>query len=124
MRNLEQGLNNNIALLEKTLSKKAILNIYGNLKVLEYRAITEKESDLLYRIQNIIVELEEFILRDECDYYMGKTYQYQGEIYPSFSNNLEDAKVYKSKKAAINSCNRLNEKISNGQIYKVFEIKE
>ncbi|HDI3014060.1 TPA: hypothetical protein PL520_001336 [Clostridium perfringens] len=62
MSNLEQGLNNNIALLENTLSKKSILNIYGNLKVLEYRAITEKESDLLYRIQNIIVELEEFIL--------------------------------------------------------------
>ncbi|EGT3613218.1 hypothetical protein E5N06_07660 [Clostridium perfringens] len=62
MSNLEQGLNNNIALLENTLSKKSILNIYGNLKVLEYRAITEKESDLLYRIQNVIVELEEFIL--------------------------------------------------------------
>lgn len=62
MSNLEQGLNNNIALLENTLSKKSILNIYGNLKVLEYRAVTEKESDLLYRIQNIIVELEEFIL--------------------------------------------------------------
>ncbi|WP_349398651.1 hypothetical protein [Clostridium perfringens] len=62
MSNLEIGLNNNIALLEKTLSKKSILNIYGNLKVLEYRAITEKESDLLYKIQNVIVELEEFIL--------------------------------------------------------------
>ncbi|NGT56573.1 hypothetical protein G6Z15_02470 [Clostridium perfringens] len=62
MSNLEMGLNNNIALLENTLSKKSILNIYGNLKVLEYRAITEKESDLLYRIQNVIVELEEFIL--------------------------------------------------------------
>ncbi|MFR5594621.1 MAG: hypothetical protein ACLTK6_15855 [Clostridium perfringens] len=62
MSNLEQGLNNNIALLENTLSKKSILNIYGNLKVLEYRAITEKESDLLYRIQNVIVDLEEFIL--------------------------------------------------------------
>ncbi|WP_263453073.1 hypothetical protein [Clostridium perfringens] len=37
MSNLEQGLNNNIALLENTLSKKSILNIYGNLKVLEYR---------------------------------------------------------------------------------------
>ena len=55
MSNLEQGLNNNIALLENTLSKKSILNIYGNLKVLEYRAITEKESDLLYRIQDIIL---------------------------------------------------------------------
>lgn len=62
MSNLEQGLNNNIALLEKTLSKKSILNIYGNLKVLEYRAITEKESDLFYRIQKVIVDLEEFIL--------------------------------------------------------------
>lgn len=62
MSNLEIGLNNNIALLENTLSKKSILNIYGNLKVLEYRAITEKESDLLYRIQKVIVELEEFIL--------------------------------------------------------------
>lgn len=45
MSNLEQGLNNNIALLENTLSKKSILNIYGNLKVLEYRAITEKENE-------------------------------------------------------------------------------
>lgn len=62
MSNLEQGLNNNIALLENTLTKKSILNIYGNLKVLEYKAITEKESDLLYRIQNVIVELEKFIL--------------------------------------------------------------
>lgn len=62
MSNLEMGLNNNIALLENTLSKKSILNIYGNLKVLEYRAFSEKESDLLYRIQNVIVELEEFIL--------------------------------------------------------------
>ncbi|EOU1808284.1 hypothetical protein IZT13_002868 [Clostridium perfringens] len=67
MSNLEMGLNNNISLLENTLTKKNVskqnlLNIYGNLKVLEYRAITEKESDLLYRIQNVIVELEEFIL--------------------------------------------------------------
>ncbi|MGU9239969.1 hypothetical protein ACV3Z1_14635 [Clostridium perfringens] len=62
MSNLEQGLNNNIALLEKTLSKKSILNIYGNLKVLEYRAITEKESDLLYRIQTVIMDLEEYII--------------------------------------------------------------
>lgn len=62
MSNLEQGLNNNIALLENTLSKKSILNIYGNLKVLEYRAITEKESDLLYRIQTVIMDLEEYII--------------------------------------------------------------
>ncbi len=62
MSNLEIGLNNNIALLEKTLSKKSILNIYGNLKVLEYRAITEKESDLLYRIQTVIMDLEEYII--------------------------------------------------------------
>lgn len=62
MSNLEMGLNNNIALLEKTLSKKSILNIYGNLKVLEYRAITEKESDLLYRIQTVIMDLEEYII--------------------------------------------------------------
>lgn len=62
MSNLEQGLNNNIALLEKTLSKKSILNIYGNLKVLEYRAISEKESDLLYRIQTVLMDLEEYII--------------------------------------------------------------
>ena len=62
MSNLEQGLNNNIALLENTLSKKSILNIYGNLKVLEYRAISEKESDLLYRIQTVIMDLEEYII--------------------------------------------------------------
>lgn len=63
MSNLEIGLNNNIALLEKTLSKKSILNIYGNLKVLEYRAITEKESDLLYKIQSVLLDLEDFILK-------------------------------------------------------------
>lgn len=62
MSNLEQGLNNNIALLEKSLSKKSILNIYGNLKVLEYRAISEKESDLLYRIQTVLMDLEEYII--------------------------------------------------------------
>ncbi len=67
MSNLEIGLNNNIALLENTLTKKNVskqnlLNIYGNLKVLEYRATTEKESDLLYRIQDIILDLEGFIL--------------------------------------------------------------
>lgn len=63
MSNLEMGLNNNIALLENTLSKKSILNIYGNLKVLEYRAITEKESDLLYKIQSVLLDLEDFILK-------------------------------------------------------------
>ena len=63
MSNLEIGLNNNIALLENTLSKKSILNIYGNLKVLEYRAITEKESDLLYKIQSVLLDLEDFILK-------------------------------------------------------------
>lgn len=67
MSNLEIGLNNNIAFLESILSKgnkskRDLLNIYGNLKVLEYRAITEKESDLLYRIQDIILDLEGFIL--------------------------------------------------------------
>ena len=62
MSNLEMGLNNNIALLEKTLSKKSILNIYGNLKVLEYRVFSEKESDLLYRIQEVLLDLEGFIL--------------------------------------------------------------
>ena len=62
MSNLEMGLNNNIVLLEKTLSKKSILNIYGNLKVLEYRAISEKESDLLYRIQTVLMDLEEYII--------------------------------------------------------------
>ena len=67
MSNLEIGLNNNIAFLESILSKgnkskRDLLNIYGNLKVLEYRAFFEKESDLFYRIQKVIVDLEEFIL--------------------------------------------------------------
>lgn len=62
MSNLEQGLNNNIALLENTLSKKSILNIYGNLKVLEYRAFSEKENDLAYRVQNVIMDLEKYII--------------------------------------------------------------
>ncbi|MDM0903861.1 hypothetical protein QTI75_13790 [Clostridium perfringens] len=67
MSNLELGLNNNIAFLESILSKenkskRDLLNIYGDLKVLEYRAFFEKESDLFYRIQKVIVDLEEFIL--------------------------------------------------------------
>ncbi|MGU8944062.1 hypothetical protein ACV30B_15545 [Clostridium perfringens] len=67
MSNLEIGLNNNIAFLESILSKenkskRDLLNIYGDLKVLEYRAFLEKESDLFYRIQKVIVDLEEFIL--------------------------------------------------------------
>ncbi|HAT4350149.1 hypothetical protein [Clostridium sp.] len=67
MSNLEIGLNNNIAFLESILSKenkskRDLLNIYGDLKVLEYRAFFEKESDLFYRIQKVIVDLEEFIL--------------------------------------------------------------
>lgn len=67
MSNLEMGLNNNMAFLESILSKenrskRDLLNIYGDLKVLEYRAFSEKESDLFYRIQKVIVDLEEFIL--------------------------------------------------------------
>ncbi len=67
MSNLEIGLENNIELLESTLakekvSKKSILSIYGNLKVLEYRAVTEKENNLLYRIQEVLLDLEGFIL--------------------------------------------------------------
>ncbi|EDT26076.1 hypothetical protein C0L77_000597 [Clostridium perfringens] len=67
MSNLEMGLNNNITLLENTLTKKNaskqnLLNIYGNLKVLEYRAFSEKESDLLYRIQTVLMDLEEYII--------------------------------------------------------------
>ncbi|HAT4343446.1 TPA: hypothetical protein I9085_002416, partial [Clostridium perfringens] len=51
MSNLEMGLNNNMAFLESILSKenrskRDLLNIYGDLKVLEYRAFSEKESDL------------------------------------------------------------------------------
>ncbi len=67
MSNLEIGLENNIELLESALSKekvskKSILSIYGNLKVLEYRAVTEKENNLLYRIQEVLLDLEGFIL--------------------------------------------------------------
>lgn len=67
MSNLEIGLENNIELLESALSKekvskKSVLSIYGNLKVLEYRAVTEKENNLLYRIQKVLLDLEGFIL--------------------------------------------------------------
>lgn len=67
MSNLEQGLERNSILLENKLardniSKMHLLNIYGNLKFLEYRAVIEKENVLLYRIQKFILELEEFIL--------------------------------------------------------------
>lgn len=66
MSNLEIGLINNMALLESILSKenksRDLLNIYGNLKVLEYRAFFEKESDLFYRIQKVIADIEKFIL--------------------------------------------------------------
>lgn len=67
MSNLEQGLESNVILLEDTLakdkvSKERLLKTYGNLKVLEYRAVTEKENNLLYRIQEVLLDLEEFIL--------------------------------------------------------------
>lgn len=67
MSNLEIGLINNMVLLESILSKenrskRDLLNIYGDLKVLEYRAFFEKESDLFYRIQKVIADIEEFIL--------------------------------------------------------------
>lgn len=67
MSNLERGLENNIILLEDALakdkvSKQVLLNIYGNIKVLEYRASIENENNLLYRIQEVLLDLEKFIL--------------------------------------------------------------
>ncbi len=49
-------------LSKENRSKRDLLNIYGDLKVLEYRAFFEKESDLFYRIQKVIADIEKFIL--------------------------------------------------------------
>lgn len=58
------------------------------------------------------------------EFYTGKTYVYEGDFYPTCSYNREDAKVYKSEKVALNSCNKLNSKIASGHIFKVIKLNE
>lgn len=61
MSNLEQGLENNIELLNKATNKSQFLKIYGNLRVLEEKAINENDR-IVYKIQEFILKLEKFIL--------------------------------------------------------------
>ena len=61
MSNLEQGLKNNIELLNKATNKSQFLKIYGNLRVLEAKAFNENDT-IVYKIQEFILKLEEFIL--------------------------------------------------------------
>lgn len=61
MSNLEQGLENNIELLNKATNKSQFLKIYGNLRVLEAKSFNENDT-IVYKIQEFILKLEEFIL--------------------------------------------------------------
>lgn len=56
------------------------------------------------------------------EFYTGKTYIYEGELYPICSYFREDAKMYKSEKVALNSCNKLNSRIASGHIFKVLKL--
>ncbi|MDM0660090.1 hypothetical protein QTH47_13275 [Clostridium perfringens] len=56
------------------------------------------------------------------EFYTGKTYIYHGAYYPTVSYHKEEAKLYKSEKIALNSCNKLNSKIESGHIFKVIKI--
>lgn len=58
------------------------------------------------------------------EYYMGKTYQYQHEIYPCVSYDINKAKLYKSRKIAERSCDILNDKISSEHTFEVVEVSE
>ncbi|UBL06800.1 hypothetical protein [Clostridium perfringens] len=62
MSNLEQGLENNIELLNKATNKSQFLKIYGNLRVLEEKAFNENDR-IVYKIQEFILKLEKFILQ-------------------------------------------------------------
>ena len=67
MSNLQVGFEVNVSLFEKEIekeffSKEKLLSIYGNLKVLEYRAFTDDDSSLAYSIQNYILRLEEILV--------------------------------------------------------------
>lgn len=56
------------------------------------------------------------------EYYLGKTYVYQGGLFPCYCKK-SDAKRYKSRKVAENACEKLNEKIGDDR-FEVIEIEE
>lgn len=66
--------------------------------------------------------MSKWILRDGQEIYIGKTYIYQGNFFPCTSYLLEEAKIYKSKKIAENSCKKLNDKVDGGWEFKVYEL--
>lgn len=72
---------------------------------------------------------KQFVLSSDCygingrnwdGYYIGKTYQYQGEIYAICDTDINKAKKYSSLKKAENAKNALYNKITNYE----FEVKE
>ena len=68
MSNLRLGFETNLKIMEKVLSNRTydkyfLLKIYGNLKVIEYRAFDSEDSELAYEIQNVLLDLEKNI----CD---------------------------------------------------------
>ncbi|AWZ50008.1 hypothetical protein C3495_14265 (plasmid) [Clostridiaceae bacterium 14S0207] len=69
----------------------------------------------------ILIEKENY----HVDFYEGKTYQYQGDIYPCVCSNQFKAKKYKSFKIAQNACKWLNKKTGRNfqvSIYDIFKL--
>jgi hypothetical protein len=57
---------------------------------------------------------------DGREYYKGKTYMVQGEIYACTSYKQSEAKKYSSEARAINACKKLNNKV--GRRFEVIKI--
>lgn len=60
-KNLYTGLENFKEQLKKDLNFEQLINLFGGLKVLEYRSIEQHENELQYKVQDLIVELEDKI---------------------------------------------------------------
>jgi hypothetical protein len=54
------------------------------------------------------------------EFYLGKTYIYQGDCYPGVTTNRDEAKKYTTKVIAENACKKLN--VKTGRNFEVIEI--
>lgn len=61
------------------------------------------------------------LVEGEGDYYTGKTYIYQGSIFPCLGK-IEEAKRYTTYNRADNACNKLNVRV--GSYFKVVELQD
>ena len=68
-----------------------------------------------------VIEVHQDRFRDlSLGYYTGYTYIHQGEYYGAF-NDIDEAKVYTSKKRAVNAMEKLKLKVGNWEKMEVVE---